>query len=81
MKGQVQDDPDQTKPAGDADHNASSTDQEQAAAPEKTPAPPSPELPPEIRQRLRKLDKLEATYPGRLHHRGRIGDAWWADAD
>jgi hypothetical protein len=30
------------------------------------PAPAAtPELPPEIKQRLRKLDKLETTYPGR----------------
>lgn len=41
------------------------------------PAAPNSEIPPEIKQRLRKLEKLEATYPGAyllFMHRKRATD-------
>lgn len=68
-----------TEQTSDSDDKPSETKDESAAdkapegvadAPAAKPEPPakSQELTPEIRQKLRKLEKLEATYPGRLRY-------------
>lgn len=57
------------KPASDAPANgdngeASQSGTEQTANAPLAAPPASSELPPEVRARLRKLEKLEKTYPG-----------------
>lgn len=56
-------------PTPNADNGeADRPDTEQTARVSRGASAASSELPPEVRARLRKLDKLEKTYPGSYHH-------------
>ena len=51
---------------GESDKGAQNEPSKEKRAAEPATPPATSELPPEIKQKLRKLEKLEATYPGRL---------------
>lgn len=58
--------PSETKDESATDKTSEGVADAPAAKPEPPPKPQ--ELTPEIRQKLRKLEKLEATYPGRMRY-------------